>query len=330
VRVFVAGGAGYIGSITVQALLGAGHSVTVYDNLSHGHRMAVDVHADFVEASLQDAASLKSALEAQTFDAVLHFAAYIEVGQSMAEPGLYFANNVGGTISLINAAVEHGVQRFVFSSTAAVYGTPSYTPIDEKHPLAPINVYGQGKLMVEQMLRWYGSQCGLRFVALRYFNASGASGALGEDHAPESHLIPNLLAVPLGRRSRVDIFGDDYDTPDGTCIRDYIHVCDLADAHLLALDRTERESGVYNLGTGDGYSVRQVLDAARRATGHPIPANVLPRRPGDPAVLVASAALAERELGWRPRRSGIDTIVGDAWRWHKAHPDGYASRTTAS
>ncbi|HTE86051.1 MAG TPA: UDP-glucose 4-epimerase GalE [Dehalococcoidia bacterium] len=329
-RILVAGGAGYIGSVTVQTLLDAGHSVTVYDDLSHGHQAAVDTRAQLVEGALQDIACLTAAFASQPFDAVLHFAAYIEVAQSMSEPGRYFANNVGGTISLINTAVEHGVQRFVFSSTAAVYGPPAYTPIDEQHPLVPINVYGQGKLMVEQMLAWYGSQCGLRSISLRYFNASGATETLGEDHEPESHLIPNLLAVPLGRRDHVDVFGDDYSTPDGTCIRDYVHVIDLAGAHLLALERTERAGGVYNLGTGNGYSVRQVLDATRRATGHPIPADVQPRRAGDPAVLVASAALAERELGWRPQRSGIDRIVGDAWRWHAAHPRGYDSSTTAS
>jgi UDP-glucose 4-epimerase len=330
VRVFVTGGAGYIGSVTAKALLDAGHSVVIYDDLSRGHQAAVDSRADLVLGSLQDSDLLSRVLDAQRFDAAVHFAAFIEVGQSMADPGLYFSNNVAGTISLLNALVASGVQRLVFSSTAAVYGTPVYAPIDETHPLSPINVYGQGKLIVEQMLGWYRSQCGLRSVALRYFNASGATETLGEDHHPESHLIPNLLAVPLGRRNHVDIYGDDYDTADGTCVRDYVHVADLADAHILALDRTENVSGVYNLGTGNGYSVRQVLDAARRVSGHPIPADVLPRRPGDPPVLVASSQLAEQELGWRPKRSGIETIVGDAWRWHASHPDGYDSTITAS
>jgi UDP-glucose 4-epimerase len=329
-RVLVTGGAGYIGSVTAKALLDAGHAVVVYDDLSHGHRAAVDARAGLVVGSLHDLDLLTRVFTSQPFDAVVHFAALIEVGQSMAEPGLYFTNNVAGTISLLNAAIRGGVRRLVFSSTAAVYGTPVYTPIDEQHPLVPINVYGQGKLIVEQMLAWYGSQCGLRSVALRYFNASGAIETLGEDHHPESHLIPNLLAVPLGRRDHVDIYGEDYDTFDGTCVRDYVHVADLAEAHLLALARTEGASGVYNLGTGNGYSVRQVLDAARRVTGHPIPAEVLPRRAGDPSVLVASSELAERELGWQPKRNAIETIVRDAWRWHSTHRQGYDSSTTAS
>jgi UDP-glucose 4-epimerase len=330
VRVLVTGGAGYIGSVTARVLLDAGHDVVVYDDLSHGHRAAVDPRAAFVVGALRDSDLLTNIFSVQRFDAAVHFAAYIEVGQSMAEPGIYFANNVAGTISLLNAMVAADVRRLVFSSTAAVYGTPAYTPIDEQHPLSPINVYGQGKLIVEQMLAWYGSQCGLRSVALRYFNASGAIESLGEDHKPESHLIPNLLAVPLGHRGQVDIFGDDYETSDGTCVRDYVHVADLADAHLLALERTEHAGGIYNLGTGNGYSVRQVLDAARRVTGHPIPADVLPRRPGDPPVLVASSGLAERELRWRPKRNAIETIVADAWRWHSTHPKGYDSTTTAS
>jgi UDP-glucose 4-epimerase len=329
-RVLVTGGAGYIGSVTAKALLDDGHAVVIYDDLSHGHRAAIDARAGFVAGSLHDPDLLKQVFTAQPFDAVVHFAALIEVGQSMAEPGLYFTNNVAGTISLLNAAIAGGVRRLVFSSTAAVYGTPVYTPIDETHPLIPINVYGQGKLIVEQMLAWYGSQCGLRSVALRYFNASGATESLGEDHHPESHLIPNLLAVPLGRRNSVDIYGDDYDTPDGTCVRDYVHVADLADAHLLALARTERAGGIYNLGTGKGYSVREVLDAARKVTGHQIPADAKPRRAGDPAVLVASSDLAERELGWRAKRNAIETIVEDAWRWQSAHPQGYDSVTTAS
>ncbi len=323
-HVLVVGGAGYIGSVTVAALLDAGHRVTVYDSLEHGHRAAIDHRASLCQGRLQDGDRLRAALAAEPVDAVIHFAAYIEVGESMAAPGRYFDNNVGGTIDLLNAMLAHGVQRLVFSSSAAVYGTPQYTPLDEAHPLAPINVYGEGKLMVEQMLRWYGSQAALRSVALRYFNASGATDALGEAHEPETHLIPNLLAVALGRKPNAALFGDDYPTPDGTCIRDYVHVADLADAHLLALERTEHGSGVYNLGSGEGYSNREVLEAARRATGHPIPAEILPRRPGDPAILVASSDLARRELGWRPRRQGLDTIVGSAWRWHRAHPSGYA------
>jgi UDP-glucose 4-epimerase len=323
-HVLVSGGAGYIGSVTVAALLDAGHRVTVFDSLEHGYRAAVDARAQLCEGRLQDTERLNAAFDAEPVDAVVHFAAYIEVGESMAAPGRYFANNVAGTIELLNAMLAHDVRRLVFSSTAAVYGTPEYTPLDEAHPLRPINVYGQGKLIVEQMLHWYGSQAGLRFVALRYFNASGATETLGEAHDPESHLIPNLLAVALGRKPGAQIFGDDYPTPDGTCIRDYVHVADLAAAHLLALERTERSSGVYNLGSGDGYSVREVLEAARRASGHPIPIDMLPRRAGDPAVLVASSALARQELDWQPRYQGLDAIVGSAWRWHQAHPQGYA------
>ncbi len=324
-HVLVVGGAGYIGSVTAAALLDTGHRVTIFDSLEHGHHAAIDRRARLCEGRLQDAERLHAAFGAEPVDAVIHFAAYIEVGESMAAPGRYFANNVGGTIDLLNAMLAHDVRRLVFSSTAAVYGTPEYTPIDEAHPLRPINVYGQGKLIVEEMLRWYGAQAGLRFVALRYFNASGATETLGEDHEPESHLIPNLLAAALGRRPNAQIFGDDYPTPDGTCIRDYIHVADLADAHLLALQRTEHSRGIYNLGSGDGYSVREVLEAARRASGRPIPAEILPRRPGDPAVLVASPALAREELGWRPRYQGLDAIVGSAWRWYQAHPNGYAA-----
>jgi len=323
-HVLVVGGAGYIGSVTVAGLLDAGHRVTVFDSLVHGHRQAVDPRARLLVGSLQDPLALAAAFEADPVDAAVHFAAYIEVGESMTQPGLYFANNVGGSIELVNAMLEHGVHRLVFSSSAAVYGIPAYSPLDEAHPTVPVNVYGQGKLAVEQMLTWYGSQAGLPWVALRYFNASGATETLGEAHEPESHLIPNLFAIALGRQSSAMIYGDDYPTPDGTCLRDYVHVSDLARAHLLGLDRTESGSGVYNLGSGAGHSVREVLEAARRVTGHPIPARVLPRRPGDPPVLVASADLAARELGWYATASALDAILNSAWRWHRAHPHGYA------
>jgi UDP-glucose 4-epimerase len=322
-HVLVVGGAGYIGSITVAELLAAGHRVSVYDSLVHGHREAIDPRARFLRGSLQDLGALSVAFDAETVDAVIHFAAFIEVGESMLDPGRYFANNVGGSVNLVNTMLAHGVRRLVFSSTAAVYGPPLSIPIDEQHPLAPINVYGQSKLMVEQMLAWYASQAGLRYVALRYFNAAGASATLGEDHEPETHLIPNLLTTALGRKTSVAIFGDDYPTPDGTCMRDDIHVLDLAQAHALALERTASASGVYNLGSGEGFSVNEVLRAARQISEQPIPAEVQPRRPGDPPVLVASSELARRELGWRPAHSAIDAIVASAWQWRAAHPDGY-------
>jgi UDP-glucose 4-epimerase len=320
-HVLVVGGAGYIGSVAVAALLDAGHRVTVFDSLVHGHREAVDKRARLLIGWIQDPEALSAAFEAEPVDAVVHFAAYIEVGESMAQPGRYFANNVGGGIELVNVMLGHEVRRLVFSSSAAVYGTPAYSPLDEQHPTVPVNVYGQGKLAVEQMLTWYGSQAGLRWVALRYFNASGATETLGEAHEPESHLIPNLLAG--ARELSAVVYGDDYPTRDGTCVRDYVHVSDLARAHLLALERTEIGSGVYNLGSGAGHSVFEVLQAARRVTGCPILARVLPRRPGDPPELVASAELAAKDLGWRPS-AGLDAILTSAWRWHQAHPYGYA------
>ena len=323
-HVLVVGGAGYIGSVTAAELLDAGHRVSVYDSLVHGYRRAVDPRARFLRGSLQDLGALSVAFDAEPVDAVIHFAAFIEVGESMEDPGRYFANNVGGTIGLVNTMLAHGVRRLVFSSTAAVYGPPRYMPIDEQHPLEPINVYGQSKLIVEQMLTWYASQADLRYVALRYFNAAGASDALGEDHAPETHLIPNLLTTALGRKPSVAIFGGDYPTPDGTCVRDYVHVLDLAQAHALALERTASGSGVYNLGSGEGFSVSEVLQAARRVSERSIPAEIEPRRPGDPPVLVAASALARSELGWRPRHSEIEQIVASAWHWRAAHPDGYS------
>ena len=323
-HVLVVGGAGYIGSVTVAELLNRGHRVSVYDSLVHGHRGSLDPRARFLRGSLQDLGALSVAFDAEPVDAVIHFAAFIEVGESMEDPGRYFANNVGGTIGLVNTMLAHRVRRLVFSSTAAVYGPPLYTPIDEQHPLAPINVYGQSKLIVEQMLAWYASQADVHYVALRYFNAAGASDALGEDHEPETHLIPNLVAAALGRRPTVAIFGDDYPTPDGTCVRDYVHVLDLAQAHALALERTTAGSGVYNLGSGEGISVHDVLQAARRVSEQPIPAEIQPRRAGDPPVLVASSELARRELGWRPQHSGIDAIVASAWHWRLTHPHGYS------
>jgi UDP-glucose 4-epimerase len=322
-HVLVAGGAGYIGSVTVEELLNAGHRVTIFDDLSAGHRRAVDERADLVVGSTSDAAALDAALE-RDVDAVVNFSAFLAVGESMSEPGKYFANNVANTITVLNAMLRHDVLRFVFSSTAAVFGEPRYVPIDEQHPLDPINPYGQSKLIVEQMLRWYDERCGLRSVALRYFNACGASPNYGEDHNPETHLIPIVLEVAEGKRRSLPLFGDDYPTPDGTCIRDYVHVQDLAQAHVLALDYAEKRSGRFNVGNGRGYSNREVIAAVERVTGCEIPIDVQPRRPGDPPALVASSELLRQELDWSPRYADIDTIVASAWRWRLSHPHGYA------
>ncbi|HEY8490917.1 MAG TPA: UDP-glucose 4-epimerase GalE [Dehalococcoidia bacterium] len=322
-RVLVTGGAGYVGSVTVAELVRAGHDVAVYDNLSTGHAAALPAGVPLTVGELGDAERLDAAFRAGPFDAVMHFAGLIAVGESMAEPGRYFQNNVADTITLVNAALCHGVRRFVFSSSAAVYGVPETAPIPEDHPIRPINVYGETKAMVERILAWYGSQAGLASVCLRYFNAAGATEDLGEAHDPETHLIPLVLQVPLGRRPAVRLFGTDYETPDGTCVRDYIHVSDLAQAHVLALERCHGGWRAYNLGNGRGFSNREVIEAARRVTGHPIPVEEAPRRPGDPPVLVAAAERARRELGWEPRVTSLDAIVESAWRWHRAHPDGY-------
>ncbi len=325
-RVFVTGGAGYIGSIAAQRLLEAGHQVTVYDSLVTGHRAAVPAEATFIHGDLADETRLRAALRAQPYDAVLHFAAFIQAGESMKQPGKYFRNNVVNSLHLIEAALDAGVTRLVFSSTAAVYASQD-EPLAEDAPIAPGNVYGQTKWMVEQMLDWYRRVRGLRYAALRYFNAAGALPERGEDHPHESHLIPLVLQVALGQREHIAIFGADYPTPDGTAIRDYIHVADLVDAHLLALNALEHQDRlVYNLGNGRGYSVLEVIQTARAVTGHPIPAVVAPRRPGDPPRLVASAEKARRELGWQPRIPALHDIIASAWEWHRTHPHGYGDR----
>jgi len=325
--ILVTGGAGYIGSHTVAALLEKRERVVILDNLAQGHRQAV-LGGTLCQGDLQDEAFLDRLFAEHDIDGVIHFAASSLVGESMKDPGKYYRNNVGGTLCLLEAMRRAGVGRLVFSSTAAVYGEPERVPIREGDRTEPTNVYGETKLAMEKMIRWYGRVHGLRYVSLRYFNAAGAhgSGRIGEDHRPETHLIPLILQVALGKRERIDVFGDDYPTEDGTCIRDYIHVSDLADAHILALERLRRggESGVYNLGAGKGYSVREVIAAAREVTGHPIPAAVQPRRAGDPAVLVASPDKAKTELGWAPRRSGLHEMIASAWEWHRHHPDGYA------
>ncbi len=325
-NIFVTGGAGYIGSAAAEALVAAGHTVTVFDNLSHGHRAAVPKGAQFVHGDLADRALLDDLLAAQPYTAVMHFAALIEAGESMKNPGPFFANNVNGSLNLIEACVRHGVQRFVLSSTAALFAS-SDQPLSEASPIQPANVYGETKRMVEQMLGWYRQVHGLRYAALRYFNAAGALPGRGEAHQPESHLIPRVLAVPLGQAESVSIFGTDYPTPDGTCIRDYIHIADLVSAHLLVLDALAPQPGrsamAYNLGNGAGYSIREVLDTAREVTGHPIPAVEKPRRPGDAPRLVAASGKIQQELGWQPRYPALRDIVASAWEWHRTHPKGY-------
>ncbi|MBU6398765.1 MAG: UDP-glucose 4-epimerase GalE [Verrucomicrobia bacterium] len=320
-NVFVTGGAGYIGSVCVEELVEAGHRVTVYDNLSEGHRSAVDPRATLVEGCLSDRRRLGEALEGSRAEAVIHFAAHALVGESMTNPGKYFRNNVGGGLNLLDAAVETGVRKFIFSSTCATYGPPERVPMTEDLPQRPINPYGASKLMFERMLEWYQRIHGLEFVALRYFNAAGAGERFGEHHRLETHLIPNVLKVALGQAPHCEIYGTDYPTPDGTCIRDYIHIVDLAQAHLLAL--APGRQGFYNLGNGDGYSVREVIQSCQRVSGRNIVALEKPRRPGDPPRLVASAEKAMRELGWKPRYPKLEQIVGSAWRWHQAHPNGY-------
>lgn len=322
-RILLTGGAGYIGSAAAAILLDAGHQITVYDSLVTGHRTAVPDGAEFVCADLAETAALRTVLGGARFDAVMHFAGSIEAGESMHDPGKYFHNNVANSISLIEACARTGVPRFVFSSSAAVYAS-SDEPLSEDSELGPSNVYGQTKLLVEQVLEWYRRIHGMRYVALRYFNAAGAIPGRGEAHVPESHLIPLVLQVPLGKREAVRIFGTDYPTPDGTCIRDYIHVADLVEAHLLALDALDtHERLVYNIGNGAGYSVLDVIQVARQVTGHSIPAVESPRRPGDPPRLVASAANIQRELGWKAAKTGLLEIVETAWEWHRSRPDGY-------
>ncbi len=322
-NIFVTGGAGYIGSAAAQALLDAGHNVTVYDSLVTGHRQAVPDEAVFIQGDLADEPRLAKALSTQQFDAVMHFAAFIEAGDSMKNPAKFFYNNFSNSVQLMEAAVNAGVRRFVLSSTAAVYAS-SEEPLHEDSPLGPTNVYGHTKLMVEQALNWYRQIFGMRYAALRYFNAAGALPDHGEDHQPESHLIPIVLKVALEQRENISIFGTDYPTPDGTNIRDYIHISDLVSAHLLVLDAlSEREQLVYNLGNGTGYSVREVIETARRVTGKKIQEIITPRRPGDSPRLVASSKRIQRELGWKPQTPRLDDIIASAWEWHSTHPYGY-------
>ena len=319
-NVLVVGGAGYIGSHMVKRLLRAGYAVTTLDDFSTGYRDAV-LGGELVEGSLADVALLDSLFAAQHFDAVLHFASFIQVGESVSKPDKYYANNLANTLNLLNAMVKHGVQRFVFSSTAAIFGEPQYAPIDEQHPIAPINPYGASKAMVEQVLRDYDKAYGLKSVCLRYFNACGADpeGELGERHDPETHLIPLALQAVSGRRSALTVFGRDYDTADGTCIRDYVHIVDLCQAHAQALDSLNAggESAAFNLGNGAGFSVAEVVDAVGRVTVNPVPVIEGSRRAGDPARLVADSTLARQVLGWQPQYADLDTIIAHAWAWEQ-------------
>ena len=325
-NVIVSGGAGYIGSVCVEELINAGHRVTVFDNLSEGHRLAVDSRAFFVKGDLADITAITSAIRDSGAQAVIHFAAHALVGESMVNPSKYFRNNVASGLNLLDAAVAAGVKKFVFSSTCATYGPPDRVPMTEDLPQRPINPYGESKLMFEKVLSWYHQIHGLEFVAFRYFNAAGATEHFGEHHKIESHLIPNVLKVPMGLAAQCDIFGTDYPTPDGTCIRDYIHVADLAQAHILAL--TPGKQGFFNLGNGDGYSVREVIKMCEQVAGVSIKTVEKPRRPGDPPSLVAAAQKAITELGWKPQFPRLEQIVQTAWRWHKAHPSGYADALT--
>ena|SRR3989344_4088490 len=320
-RVFVSGGAGYIGSVCVEELLNAGHAVHVIDNLSEGHRAAVDERAEFIEGDLGEREELHKVLSRIRPDAVMHFAANALVGESMTNPTKYFRNNVANGINLVEGCVKAGVAKLVFSSTCSIFGVPEQVPIVEETPKRPINPYGESKLMFEKILDWYQRLHGLSYVCLRYFNAAGASRRFGEHHRHETHLVPNVLKVALGIKPSVEIYGTDYPTPDGTCIRDYIHILDLAQAHMLALRHAG--SDVFNLGCGDGYSVKDVVETARKVTGHKVPAVEMPRRPGDPPKLVADSTKIRKILGWQPKYNTLEAIVESAWHWHRAHPNGY-------
>ncbi len=323
-KVLVTGGAGYIGSVTVETLLARGHEPIVLDDLSTGHRASVPDGVPFVHGSVADADLVAYAVNDLGAEAALHFAAFSLVGESMTQPMKYFGNNTAGTLALLGSLTRWGVKRFVLSSTAAVYGTPSAVPIPETATLSPESVYGESKLLIERTLGWLARTTELGFAALRYFNAAGASALRGEDHRPESHLIPLTLQVAAGKREHIAVFGSDYPTPDGTAVRDYVHVLDLAEAHVLALEALQpSDARTYNLGNGRGYSVREVIDVCRKVTGADIPEVEAPRRAGDPPVLVADSSRARAELGWAPTRESLEEIVETAWAWHQAHPHGY-------
>lgn len=322
-HILVTGGAGYIGSVVVEALILRGDRVTVFDNLSQGHRAAVHPQAEFVFGDLADREALNELFADRSFEAVMHFASHTLVGESMRSPLTYLGDNVVNGLNLFSAMVDHGVKRFILSSTANLFDKPARLPIDEAEQIVPGSPYGESKFILERMLHWLDRIHGLRYAALRYFNAAGATAERGEDHHPETHLIPLVLQVALGQRDQIQVFGSDYTTRDGTCVRDYIHVLDLAEAHILALHALEDGSRTYNLGNGQGYTVREVIETARTVTGHPIPAVDGLRRAGDPPTLVASSDKLRRELGWQPRYPDLRDIVQSAWDWHRQHPDGY-------
>ena len=327
-RILVTGGAGFIGGIVAAQLLDAGHEPVLYDDLSKGSREAVPLPAKLIIGNVGDRGALDAVFQKHKFDAVMHFAAFIEAGESMELPERYFRNNTANTLGLLESMVAHRVNRLIFSSTAALYGNPARVPIVETDPLCPTNPYGESKLLVERMLEWFHRIHGLSYASLRYFNAAGATAERGEMHQPETHLIPIVLQVASGAREQVAIFGTDYETPDGTCVRDYIHVSDLARAHLLALAALGEEKMprqlIYNLGNGRGFSVREVVEVARRVTGHAIPALETERRPGDPAILIASSEKIRREIGWTPEFPELDTMVRSAWEWYQRHSAGCA------
>jgi UDP-glucose 4-epimerase len=322
-NVLVTGGAGYIGSAVVEELLADGHTPVVYDNLVAGHAEAVPEGVALVRGDLHDGPLLEQTLEGHGIEAVIHLAAFLQPNESMSRPGKYFDNNVAGSITLLNAMAARDVRRFILSSTCATFGNPQRLPIDEEHPQNPISPYGVSKLMIEMMLPWYELAHGIRYSCMRYFNACGATPTRGEDHDPEIHLIPLILQVAMGKRENIKIYGTDYDTRDGSAIRDYVHISDLARAHVLALAPLAERSRNFNLGNGDGFTVREVIEAARRVTGHPIPAIEEPRRAGDPPIMIGDTRRARSELGWAPRFPDVQQIIQTAWDWHQAHPNGY-------
>jgi UDP-glucose 4-epimerase len=324
--ILVTGGAGYIGSIVVEQLAEAGESVVVYDNLYQGHKEAVHPKAKLVVGDLANLSALEKTFAEHDIEALMHFASYTLVGESVEHPFMYIGDNITNGLNLMRTAVKYEVKRFILSSTANLFDDPEKMPISEKERIVPGSPYGESKYLLERMLYWLDKTKGLKYASLRYFNAAGASPARGEDHDPETHIIPLILFVAQGKRDKFTIFGNDYPTPDGTCIRDYIHVLDLAQAHILALKALQNgRSRTYNLGNGKGYSILEVIEMARKITGHSIPAEYGPRRPGDPATLIASSEAIRQELGWRPKYSSLETIIGDAWRWFQKHPEGYVS-----